>query len=138
MQRDRDVIRDNERRQTNGTCIERERERERERDGDESDNRVSTIKANPPATLIMVCRIDLSRSPEQTDVPTGHKRPTRSRFEIISSRGTSPSPRDGDIPRKVLHRELYGRFTAAIPSARKEMYYRRQAANSTGNTNGLG
>ena len=28
--------------------------------------------------------------------------------------------------------ELYGRFTGAIPSARKEMYYRRQAANSTG------
>ena len=87
---------------------DRQRQRERER---ESDNRVSTIKANPPATLIMVCRIDLSRSPEQSGVPTGHGRPTRSRFELISSRETSP--RDGDIPRKVLHRgalwTFYGR-----------------------------
>lgn len=56
----------------------RERERERrgqrmegERETRISNNRVSTIKANPPATLIMVCRIDLSRSPAQTARPNG-------------------------------------------------------------------
>lgn len=48
---------------------ERETRREDRRENTEreriSNNRVSTIKANPPATLIMVCRIDLSRSPSQ-------------------------------------------------------------------------
>lgn len=42
-----------------------------ERETGISNNRVSTIKANPPATLIMVCRIDLSRSPAQTARPNG-------------------------------------------------------------------
>lgn len=88
------------------------------------DNRVLTIKANPPATLIMVCRIDLSRSPDQAAFQW---RPTRFRSELRTP-GTSLD----DDTREKADSKLYRRFTSTIQLIRKETYYPRQAANSTG------
>lgn len=101
---------------------ERETRREDRRENTEreriSNNRVSTIKANPPATLIMVCRIDLSRSPAQT-ASQRHPIPVSA-----PSLGRSKPPREL-IPVKSLiygeERRLYGRFTAAISALAPNM-----------------
>lgn len=89
-----------------------ERERDENRRGKRetriSNNRVSTIKANPSATLIMVCRIDLSRSPAQTARPNAILPVSAPSFEA------SIILRENWYPWKALYGGGGGGFTAVL------------------------